>query len=73
MDPAHQRCEKDADCMLTMTKCSCHCGVPIHKKHWNHYLALQEKMCRDYKGKKCKMRCDQKLACVSGKCRIVSP
>ena len=67
---ADRQCNADADCTLAMVRCSCDCGVAINKEHQKKYLDLQAQMCRDFKGKMCKMSCLQALGCVEKVCTI---
>ena len=71
IDPKDQECDKDEDCILTMVKCSCDCGLPVNRAHLQKYLDEQEKMCEDYEGKMCKMNCDQKLGCIHHICMVL--
>ena len=63
-----QTCQVNEDCIMAMVECSCDCGVPINKVHWQKYLDRQEKKCKFYAGKMCKMACEQKLECVNHIC-----
>lgn len=73
IDPTHQICEIDSDCVTAMTHCSCHCGAPVHKDYWQIYLDKQVEACSDYDGIMCGMRCEEVPACIENKCILVKP
>ncbi|MBI3072121.1 MAG: hypothetical protein HYY84_08365 [Deltaproteobacteria bacterium] len=68
VDAADQDCRADGDCVLTMVRCSCDCGLPVNKVHRDKYQAAQGQMCKEYRGIMCKMKCDERVACVDAKC-----
>ena len=68
---AHQRCEKDSDCIRLVMKCSCDCGVPLNVNFTDFYLRAKEERCKDYSGPMCKFACPEKTACVQKKCVMV--
>ncbi len=63
-----QSCQVDTDCIMAMVECSCDCGIPINKIHWQKYLDKQERKCKFYTGKMCKMSCEQELKCINNIC-----
>jgi hypothetical protein len=71
VDPLDQTCAGDGDCTMTMTRCSCHCGEPINKSHWQKYLKARDEMCKAYSGPMCKMSCAGAPKCVAGTCQLV--
>jgi hypothetical protein len=70
IDAADATCRSDADCWMTMTHCSCDCGAPINRAHWQKYLDAQERMCKNYRGMMCKMACNDTVICDKGVCRV---
>ena len=70
IDPNDQICQEDTDCVRAMVKCSCDCGVPINKLSWQKYLARQEKMCKFYFGRMCKIGCNEVPKCINNICTI---
>ena len=73
INPDHQRCELDQDCVLTYTDCSwCDCGTPVNKEFEDYYQDLYEDTCRDYQGPVCEIYCPEvQLVCASGRCETV--
>jgi hypothetical protein len=69
VDPADTTCSADDERVMAMTHCSCDCGAPINRAHWAKYMEAQERMCKDYVGPMCKMKCPDAV-CESGVCRI---
>ncbi len=65
-----QVCEVDEDCIMAMVECSCDCGVPINKIHWQKYLDAQEKKCKNYDGPYCKVSCAYELRCINNICTV---
>ena len=63
-----QSCIEDSDCVMAMVECSCDCGVPINKIHWQKYLDMKEEKCKSYTGKTCKMDCKTNLKCINNSC-----
>jgi hypothetical protein len=57
IDPADQACTSANECIQTMVKCSCDCGLPINRANGQKYVDAQAAMCRDYQGPLCKMHC----------------
>lgn len=72
VNSSDQTCKVDEDCIMAMIECSCDCGIPINKIHWEKYLVEQAKKCKLYTGTMCKMRCEQKLKCINNICTDVS-
>ncbi len=72
INPEDKKCTVDEDCVTTMVKCSCDCGVPINKIHWSKYLDKKAKRCTFYFGPMCFMKCEQELKCINGICTITN-
>lgn len=70
INSADQACKADEDCIMTMVECSCDCGVPINKIHWQKYLDAQEERCKNYDGSYCKMNCAFKPKCINNMCTV---
>ena len=68
LDSGDQYCTDDDDCVMVMVECSCHCGIPINKEHWQKYMDAKEKKCESYVGRMCKMACDSDLKCINNLC-----
>ena len=63
----HRSCEKDEDCKLVMTQCSCDCGTGVNAEHYGEYDKQTTEMCADYSGMMCKMKCAE-VKCIESKC-----
>jgi hypothetical protein len=70
IEPADQTCSSNADCVITMTQCSCDCGSPVNGKRAQKYREAQGRMCKGYSGTMCKMSCKDIPICDGGVCRI---
>ncbi|MCU0661656.1 MAG: hypothetical protein MUC50_04940 [Myxococcota bacterium] len=70
VDPRDQRCSVSDDCVMTMVKCSCDCGVPINKEYDSKYFKEVEEMCKDYEGPMCSMDCDTTIECKDNVCSV---
>jgi hypothetical protein len=70
IDPADATCSADADCGITRTQCECDCGSAVNVAHKQKYRAALEPMCKDYRGRMCKMApCTLTAICDKGVCR----
>lgn len=65
-----QVCKVDEDCVMAMVKCSCDCGVPINKIHWQKYLDAQVERCKNYNGPYCKVSCTFEPKCINNTCTV---
>jgi hypothetical protein len=73
VDPTDQGCTSADECIQTMVKCSCDCGVPINRAKWQKYLDAQAQMCVDYHGPMCRMDCSNVvLECRDRVCSVKS-
>ena len=70
IDPADQRCSSNADCSMVVTQCACDCGSPINGKSKQKYIDASQPMCRNYRGRLCKMVCTGTVFCDGAVCRI---
>lgn len=61
-------CQKDSDCVMVLTDCSCNCGIPVNKKFEKKYLEIKEEKCKSYTGPQCKMLCNLTPRCVKNAC-----
>lgn len=68
VDPTHQQCVADDDCVMVSTMCSCDCGTPVHKDYEEYYDDKIRKKCENYSGLMCSMRCNYAVTCDSGMC-----
>ena len=68
----HSRCMKDSDCTLLSIECSCDCGQPLNIRFLGEYLTAKMDRCKNYSGKKCRMKCpdSEALACIGDRCVI---
>lgn len=68
VDPAHQRCVADDDCVMVSTMCSCDCGTPVHKDYEEYYDDKIQEKCENYSGLMCSITCNYAVTCDSGVC-----
>ena len=61
VDPVHQQCINNNDCVMVATQCSCDCGTPVHKQYEEYYDSKVQKKCENYRGMLCSMACNYKL------------
>lgn len=68
IDPNHQSCEIDSDCVKVGIQCACHCGSAVNAQYKQIYLDIRREVCAGYNGPLCMMVCEVAPACIENQC-----